>query len=50
MGWTLDFRQISWQEKDQLLADGEVDCLWGSFSMTGREDCYNWAGPYMYSR
>ena len=50
LGWTLDFRQISWQEKDQLLADGEVDCLWGSFSMTGREDCYNWAGPYMYSR
>lgn len=50
LGWTLDSRQISWQEKDQLLADGEVDCLWGSFSMTGREDCYNWAGPYMYSR
>lgn len=50
LGWTPDFRQISWQEKDQLLADGEVDCLWGSFSMTGREDRYNWAGPYMYSR
>ena len=27
LGWTPDFRQISWQEKDQLLADGEVDCL-----------------------
>ena len=50
LGWTPDFRQIFWQEKDQLLADGEVDCLWGSFSMTGREDHYNWAGPYMYSR
>lgn len=50
LGWTPDFRQISWQEKDQLLADGEVDCLWGSFSMNGREDCYRWAGPYMYSR
>ena len=50
LGWTPDFRQISWQEKDRLLADGEVDCLWGSFSMTGREDRYNWAGPYMYSR
>lgn len=50
LGWTPDFRQIFWQEKDQLLADGEVDCLWGSFSMTGREDRYNWAGPYMYSR
>lgn len=50
LGWTPDFRQIFWQEKDQLLANGEVDCLWGSFSMTGREDRYNWAGPYMYSR
>ena len=50
LGWTPDFRQISWQEKDRLLADGEVDCLWGSFSMNGREDRYRWAGPYMYSR
>lgn len=50
LGWTPDFRQISWQEKDRLLADGEVDCLWGSFSMNGRVDRYRWAGPYMYSR
>lgn len=50
LGWTPDFRQISWQEKDRLLADGDVDCLWGSFSMNGREDRYRWAGPYMYSR
>ena len=50
LGWTPDFRQIFWQEKGQLLAGGEVDCLWGSFSMTGREDRYDWAGPYMYSR
>lgn len=50
LGWTPDFRQIFWQEKDQLLANGEVDCLWGSFSMNGREDRYRWAGPYMYSR
>ena len=50
LGWTPDFRQISWQEKDRLLADGEVDCLWGSFSMNGREDNYTWAGPYLYSR
>ncbi len=50
LGWAPEFRQISWQEKDDLLARGEVDCLWGSFSMTGREDRYNWAGPYMHSR
>ncbi len=50
LGWTPDFRQISWQEKDALLERGDVDCLWGSFSMNGREDRYRWAGPYMYSR
>ena len=30
--------------------EGAVDCLWGCFTMTDREDKYNWAGPYMYSR
>ena len=50
LGWTPDFRQISWQEKDALLERGDVDCLWGSFSMNGREDRYRWAGPYMVSR
>lgn len=29
---------------------GSVDCLWGSFTMNGREDEYQWAGPYLYSR
>ena len=50
LGWTPDFRQISWQEKDALLERGDVDCLWGSFSMNGREDRYRWAGPYMYTQ
>ena len=27
-----------------------MDCLWGSFTMNGREDEYQWAGPYLYSR
>lgn len=50
MGYTAQFRQIVWENKDDYLEKGIVDCLWGSFSMTGREDRYNWAGPYMYSR
>lgn len=50
LGWTPDFQKINWQEKDALLERGDVDCLWGSFSMNGREDRYRWAGPYMYSR
>ena len=33
-----------------MLNNGDIDCLWGSFSMTGREDAYSWAGPYLKSR
>ena len=50
LGVTPEFKQISWQNKDAYLSDGTVDCLWGSFSMNGREDKYAWAGPYMHSR
>ena len=45
-----EFKQIVWQNKDSFLVDGSVDCLWGSFSMNGREEEYAWAGPYMHSR
>ena len=27
-----------------------IDCIWGSFSMDGREEEYQWAGPYLHSR
>lgn len=50
IGYKAEFHPISWLEKDTYLKNGEVDCLWGSFSMTGREDKYTWAGPYMNSR
>ncbi|MFR6640230.1 MAG: substrate-binding periplasmic protein [Christensenellales bacterium] len=50
MGYKAKFVRIRWTEKDDVLARGEADCLWGSFSMTGREDKYLWAGPYMTSR
>lgn len=49
LGYEPTFRQIEWGLKDSLLADGEVDCLWGCFTMTGREDLYTWSGPYMTS-
>ncbi len=50
MGYTPVFKQIIWDNKDIYLNEGAVDCLWGCFTMTDREDKYNWAGPYMYSR
>ena len=50
MGYKAQFKNIVWDEKDEMLTDGKVDCLWGCFSMNGREDKYRWVGPYMNSR
>ena len=50
LGYEPVFKLINWEDKDIYLADGTVDCLWACFTMTDREDKYQWAGPYMYSR
>ena len=50
MGYKAQFKNIVWDEKDEMLTTGKVDCLWGCFSMNGREDNYRWVGPYMNSR
>ena len=49
MGYTPVFKRIEWQKKDEYLRSGEIDCLWGGFSMNDREDLYAWAGPYLFS-
>lgn len=50
MGYKARFVYIDWEDKKNLLANGIIDCAWGSFSMDGRENEYRWAGPYMVSR
>ena len=50
MGYSPKFVFINWEDKNKLLADGKIDCIWSSFTMTDREKEYNWAGPYMRSR
>lgn len=50
LGYQPIFKQIDWSLKDEYLNNGEVECLWGSFSMNGRLDKYQWAGPYLKSR
>jgi len=50
MGYHVQFVRIDWDEKDELLAQHKVDCLWAGFVMTGRESQYQWAGPYLQSR
>ena len=50
LGYQPEFEKIVWEDKEKLLSDGTIDCLWSSYSMNGREDKYQWAGPYLYSR
>ncbi len=50
LGYEPEFSFISWEDKDEYLEDGTIDCIWSCYSMTDREDRYQWAGPYMYSR
>ena len=49
MGYEPQFVFINWEEKKELVESGEIDCIWSSFTMDGREDEYQWAGPYMKS-
>ena len=50
MGYKIEIIPISWEQKKKLLENGEIDCIMGCFSMKGRLDDYQWAGPYLYSR
>lgn len=50
LGYNVQFKIIKWADKDEYLNEGTIDCIWSCFSMNGREDLYDWAGPYLYSR
>ena len=50
MGYAARFEPIDWEQKTNLVESGAIDCIWGCFSMDGREEMYRWAGPYMVSR
>lgn len=45
MGYQAVFTTIDWEQKRTLVDNGEIDCIWGCFSMDGREQDYQWAGP-----
>lgn len=49
MGYTPKFVRIDWDEKDELLKNGDIDCIWSCFGMSGDYGTYLWAGPYMDS-
>lgn len=50
MGYAAQFEPIDWEQKTDLVESGTIDCIWGCFSMDGREQLYRWVGPYMVSR
>lgn len=50
IGYEPVFQKISWHDRDVLLKEGVVDCLWRCYTMNGREEQYAWVGPYMNSR
>lgn len=50
MGYAARFEVLDWEQKTALVESGAIDCIWGCFSMQGRETLYRWAGPYMVSR
>ena len=50
LGCRAKFVTIDWEKKKELVENDTIDCIWGSFTMDGREEEYQWAGPYLYSR
>ena len=50
MGYRAVFTYIDWEKKKELVDSGKIDCIWGSFSIDGREEEYRRSAPYMMSR
>lgn len=46
-GWELVKQPISWDNKDNELNSGAIDCIWNGFTQNGREDAYTWSDPYV---
>lgn len=39
------FVDIDWNDRDRLLENGDIDCLWCDYSPCYREDKYYWTEP-----
>ena len=47
LGLEYQAQPIAWDSKDMELESGTIDCIWNGFTITGREDDYEWTEPYM---
>lgn len=46
-GLSPKFVRISWNDRDDLLEKGTVDCLWCGYSWNSRADRYRWSSTYL---
>ena len=45
--WEIILKPINWDSKDMELNSGSIDCIWNGFTITGRENAYEWSEPYV---
>lgn len=47
----VEFVPIQWEQKNKMLEDGDIDCIWSGFSITAsRQNAVTWSVPYMQNR
>lgn len=49
MGYQPVFVELELNQRDRLLEEQTIDCMWSCLSMDERREDYLWAGPYLYS-
>ena len=47
LGLEYKAQPIAWDSKDMELESGNIDCIWNGFTITGRENDYEWTEAYM---
>lgn len=50
MEMELKLQPIAWDSKDMELDSGNIDCVWNGFTISGREEEYEWTQPYMKNK
>lgn len=50
LGYEVVLQPIAWDAKDMELESGNIDCIWNGFTITGREEGYEWTKPYMANK
>ncbi len=47
LGYTVEYKAIDWNAKDESLTTGAIDCIWSGFTYEGRENGYAWTERYL---